>query len=167
MTCQLIIGKLPSYLFDELLKMNSDQTWTVQMLLTKLGKYVSHQESLARQREASDRSKKNVEVQKSENQTPTNILENCGITEKEKNMNLENRNIWKNHNCLFCGGDHIVRNCPSTNSNAERKTRLEQLHRCILCCQEGHVIADCPKKSSWKCSKCHKIGDHAMLICPI
>ncbi|MCP3663366.1 MAG: DUF1759 domain-containing protein [Gammaproteobacteria bacterium] len=54
MTCQLIIGKLPSHVYDELLKMNFDQPWTTQALVEKLSKYVSHQETVARRKDSTN-----------------------------------------------------------------------------------------------------------------
>ncbi len=128
---------------------------------------VSHQETLARPRESSEWNKKKVDVPKLEKQTPTNIPNDSGMAGREKKKSLGNEDDPKEFKCLFCGGDHRACNCPIVKSIANWKTKLEQLHRCTLCCREGHVSVDCPRKSEWKCFKCHKTGEHATEICPL
>ncbi len=105
-----------------LLKTNPDQAWTVQTLVTKLGKYVSHQETLARQRETSERNKKVADGPKWENQAPTNVPNDSKMAGREKKKSPGNEDSpKKGFKCWFCDGDHPLHLCSVVKSITERK----------------------------------------------
>ncbi len=86
---------------------------------------------------------------------------------REKKKNPENEDTPKKFKCWFCDGDHPLHLCSVVKSIAERKERLEALHRCSLCLDKGHMIADCYKTKFWKCQNCNMVGDHCTALCPL
>ena len=55
--------------------------------------------------------------------------------------------------CWKCKGNHYPRKCPQLQN------------RCFYCGETGHIVANCPKKTSVTCFICKKEG-HISTTCP-
>ncbi|MCP3663543.1 MAG: DUF1759 domain-containing protein, partial [Gammaproteobacteria bacterium] len=146
MTCQLVIGKLPSHVYDELLKMNFDQPWTTQTFVEKLGKYVSHQETVARKKDSTNGISISEDIE-TEKPSAKRVFSDPPI-------------------CIFCGERHFSSSCVAVTDFETRKVMIAEQSRCFLCLRKGHFINDCPQKNSSICKGCKQTGKHHSAICP-
>lgn len=65
--------------------------------------------------------------------------------------------------CLFCSGEHASVDCRKYLTYNERRKRLEEKKRCVICLGNSHRLGSCPNKDR-TCRTCKRAG-HTSVTC--
>ncbi|KAK0404190.1 hypothetical protein QR680_017331 [Steinernema hermaphroditum] len=174
LTTQLIYKKLPTGVVSDLVTegalSKSSQSWTTEMLQSKLIDIVERRETvyrhklLAKQAGRKDDSsgrqpgKSHNSADQAGKQTATPVKETSAFPAASKPARKKSE-PW----CVFCDsqGDHWHANCPTHVTISQRRTRLKEMSRCEICFKNSHEQC----RSRKTCFRCKEKG-HNVALCP-